>query len=204
MTPLQHRLKRAIDFVVAAAALTLLSPLLLMIAALVRSSSQGPVIFKQFRLGKGAKPFLIWKFRTMIADAPDVRNPDGSAYNAGDDPRVTRIGNVLRKTSLDEIPQLFNVLMGDMSLVGPRPDQVDQLKYYTEAEKRKLTVQPGITGLAQISGRNSISWEQRKRLDLEYIDRQSLKLDLAILGQTLPYVLLRRGIFVSTDSQGRG
>jgi lipopolysaccharide/colanic/teichoic acid biosynthesis glycosyltransferase len=108
--------------------------------------------------------------------------------------RVTRVGRFLRKTSLDELPQLFNVLRGDMSLVGPRPDQVDQLRCYTLTEKRKLLVKPGLTGLAQISGRNNISWQRRKALDVEYVDRQSFWLDLSILARTIPYVLLRRDI----------
>jgi lipopolysaccharide/colanic/teichoic acid biosynthesis glycosyltransferase len=135
----------------------------------------------------------------MYDNAPDARNPDGSAYTGEGDPRVTRLGSLLRKTSLDELPQLFNVLRGEMSLVGPRPDQLDQLRYYTETEKRKLNVKPGITGLAQISGRNNISWERRKALDVEYVDRQSFWLDLTILAKTLPYVLFRRD--VNTDVQ---
>jgi len=135
-----------------------------------------------------------------VTGAPDLRNPDGSAYSADNDPRVTRMGRFLRRTSLDEIPQLFNVVAGEMSLVGPRPDQVDQLRYYNAAERGKLSVKPGITGLAQVSGRNNISWEQRKRFDLEYVAGQSLTLDLRILLRTVPYVLLRKDIVVSTDS----
>jgi lipopolysaccharide/colanic/teichoic acid biosynthesis glycosyltransferase len=189
------------DIVLSATALSVASPLLIAIAVLVRATSRGPILFKQARLGKGGKPFRIWKFRTMITNAPDIRNADGSAYSGDDDPRVTWIGRILRKTSLDEIPQLFNVLFGSMSLVGPRPDQVDQLKYYTAAEKRKLEVQPGLTGLAQISGRNSISWEQRKRFDIQYVDQQSLRLDIAIMVKTVPYVLMRKDIFVSGKSE---
>ena len=130
----------------------------------------------------------------MIHNAPDLRNADGSAYTGEEDPRVTRVGRFLRRTSLDELPQFFNVFRGDMSLVGPRPDQVDQLRFYTETEKRKLNVKPGITGLAQINGRNNISWERRKALDVEYVDRQTFWLDLSILARTIPYVLQRKDI----------
>jgi lipopolysaccharide/colanic/teichoic acid biosynthesis glycosyltransferase len=128
----------------------------------------------------------------MIQDAPDLRNADGSAYSADNDPRVTRVGSFLRKTSLDELPQLFNVLHGDMTLVGPRPDQADQIRFYTKTDTRKLSVKPGLTGLAQIGGRNNISWERRKSLDVEYANRKSFWLDLRILAKTIPYVLLRK------------
>jgi lipopolysaccharide/colanic/teichoic acid biosynthesis glycosyltransferase len=130
----------------------------------------------------------------MYLNAPDIRNSDGSSYCGEDDPRVTPVGRVLRKISFDELPQLLNVIAGHMSLVGPRPDQADQLRFYSAEEKRKLCVRPGLTGLAQVSGRNSITWERRKALDLEYVNKQSFWLDLAILCKTLPYVLLRRGI----------
>jgi undecaprenyl phosphate N,N'-diacetylbacillosamine 1-phosphate transferase len=197
MTRLQRFVKRVLDLSLAGMGLLVLSPALFLVAALVALTSPGPVFFRQGRLGRGGQPYIIWKFRTMVDKAPDLRNKDGSAYNADDDPRVTKIGKFLRKTSIDELPQLLNVLTGEMSMVGPRPDQVDQLRYYTDAEKKKLLVKPGITGLAQISGRNSISWEQRKRFDLEYVDRQSVVLDLQILFRTIPYVLFRKDIFVS-------
>ena len=145
----------------------------------------GPVFFRQARLGQHGKPFQIFKFRSMKINAPDIRNEDGSAFSGDDDPRVTKLGKFLRKTSLDELPQFINVLWGQMSLVGPRPDQVDQIQYYTEHEKQKLLVKPGITGLAQISGRNSISWEQRKELDVSYSLNHSVLGDLAILVRTM-------------------
>ncbi len=131
------------------------------------------------------------------------RNPDGSAFAGETDPRVTPVGRILRRTSLDELPQLFNVLKGDMSLVGPRPDQVDQLRYYTDRERKKLEVRPGITGLAQISGRNSITWEQRKALDVEYVERKSFWLDLRILLKTLPYFILRKDIHTDAGSNAQ-
>jgi undecaprenyl phosphate N,N'-diacetylbacillosamine 1-phosphate transferase len=187
-------MSRVRDLLIASICLLALSPILLACAVGVRRSSPGPIFFRQRRLGLHGRPFYLLKFRSMIHNAPDLRNPDGSAYAGSDDPRVTPFGRFLRQTSLDELPQLFNVLRGDMSLVGPRPDQVDQIRFYTETEKRKLLVKPGITGLAQICGRNNITWEQRKALDVEYVDRQSFWVDLGILARTIPYVLLRKDI----------
>ena len=186
--------KRALDLAGCLIAMVLLAPVFALCVLLLRLSSRGPVFFSQLRLGRDGRPFRLLKFRSMYANSPDLRNPDGSAYTGADDPRVTPIGRFLRRTSLDELPQLINVLRGEMSLVGPRPDQVDQLRYYTRAEKRKLLVRPGLTGLAQISGRNSISWERRKALDVEYVDRQSLWLDCTILCKTVPYVLLAKHV----------
>jgi len=194
-------MKRLIDMLGAGVALALLSPLIAAVALAVKLTSSGPVIFRQRRLGRNGGPFDVYKFRSMRVDAPDVRNPDGSAFSGEDDPRVTAVGRFIRKTSLDELPQLLNVLLGDMSLVGPRPDQVDQIRFYDEAEKRKLLVKPGITGLAQISGRNDISWKMRKALDVRYVDERSLLLDLEILAKTIPYVLLRKGIHTGVSRQ---
>lgn len=185
---------RVRDLLIVSVLLLLLSPVLLLCALAVRRASPGPILFWQRRLGLHGRPFHLLKFRSMYHNAPDLRNADGSAYTGDDDPRVTRVGRFLRRTSLDELPQLLNVFRGDMSLVGPRPDQVDQLRFYAETEKRKLNVRPGITGLAQISGRNNITWERRKALDVEYVDRQSLWLDFSILAKTIPYVLLRKDI----------
>jgi undecaprenyl phosphate N,N'-diacetylbacillosamine 1-phosphate transferase len=187
-------LKRVIDLVVSSLLLGLLLPVGCVCALAVWITSPGPVIFRTRRLGKDARPFSLYKFRSMRVDAPDWRNPDGSTFNSDDDPRVTPVGRFLRKTSLDELPQLINVAIGQMSLVGPRPDQVDQLQYYTEWEKQRLRVKPGITGFAQISGRNAISWESRKSLDIEYLRRHSTWLDLTILLKTIPYVLRRAGV----------
>jgi lipopolysaccharide/colanic/teichoic acid biosynthesis glycosyltransferase len=192
--------KRMLDLILAGSALVLLLPLLALIGLAVRFSSEGPVLFRQDRLGKDGVPFRIMKFRTMRQNAPDVRNSDGSAHSSDSDPRVTALGRLLRRTSLDELPQLWNVVCGEMSLVGPRPDQLDQLRYYSAAERRKLAVRPGITGLAQIRGRNSIPWETRKQLDCEYVERWSLALDLSILFKTIPYVLLGRDIHEEPDA----
>lgn len=199
-------MKRLIDMLGAGVALVVLLPLIAAVALAIKLTSPdpfkgSPVIFRQRRLGLNGAPFDVYKFRSMAVNAPEIRNPDGSAFAGEDDPRVTAIGNFIRKTSLDELPQLFNVLMGDMSLVGPRPDQVDQIRFYDDQERRKLLVKPGITGLAQISGRNDISWKMRKALDVRYVEERSLMLDLEILLKTIPYVLLRKGIHSGVSPQ---
>ena len=194
-------MKRLIDMLGAGVALALLLPLVAAVALAIKLASPGPILFCQRRLGRNGEPFDLYKFRSMRVDAPDIRNPDGSAFSGNDDPRVTTIGRFIRKTSLDELPQLFNVLKGEMSLVGPRPDQVDQIRYYDDQERRKLLVKPGITGLAQISGRNEICWKMRKALDVRYVDDHSLLLDLEILARTIPYVLLRKGIHTGASPQ---
>jgi lipopolysaccharide/colanic/teichoic acid biosynthesis glycosyltransferase len=186
--------KRLLDVMISAIGLIVLSPLIAVCALMVRRGSPGPIMFSQPRLGLYGRPFRLWKFRTMHSGAREVRNSDGSAFVGDHDPRVTPAGRFLRATSFDELPQLWNVLRGDMSLVGPRPDQVDQRRFYTEAEKKKLDVKPGLTGLAQINGRNQIPWEKRKALDVEYVERRSMVLDLKILGKTIPYVCLRKNI----------
>ncbi|MBI4874395.1 MAG: sugar transferase [Acidobacteria bacterium] len=191
-------MKRMMDIAVCLAALPLAGPLLLLAALAVKLTSPGPVLFTQWRLGRDGVRFRLLKLRSMAVDAPDLRNPDGSAFSGDRDPRVTPVGRFLRRTSLDELPQLLNVLRGEMSLVGPRPDQVDQLRFYTPAERRKLLVQPGLTGLAQIGGRNTISWTERKALDVEYVDRQSFRLDCAILWRTIPCVLFGKNLNTSS------
>jgi len=197
MTASQETTKRIIDIVVSGVALVLLCPLFVIIAIAILIDSPGKVLLTQERSGRGGISFTLFKFRTMFENAPDLRNADGSTYNSLDDPRVTNMGRFLRITSLDELPQLFNVLAGEMSLVGPRPDLVDQARYYGADEWRRLVVKPGITGLAQINGRNVISWAARTRLDLEYVDRQSVSLDLKILWRTAGCVLSRRDIFIT-------
>ena len=187
--------KRLLDVAVAAAALAGLAPLLGVIALAVRADSAGPVLYRAARVGRGGRSFPMLKFRTMVANAPDVRNADGSTYSGADDPRVTSLGRWLRRTSLDELPQLWNVLRGDMSLVGPRPDLPDQTRHYSPADWRRLAVRPGITGLAQVSGRNGLSWHDRRALDVEYVDAMSLALDARILLRTLPLVASSRGVF---------
>jgi len=196
MSRAQEFVKRSFDLLVSSTALVLFSPLLLLIALAIGIDShfQSAVLFRQQRLGRNGASFRLYKFRTMFPDAADIRNSDGSSFNAAHDDRVTRVGAFLRSTSLDELPQLFNILIGQMSLVGPRPDLVDQAQYYSGDEWRRNLVKPGITGLAQTSGRNSISWAARKQIDLEYVANQSIRLDLKILLRTIPCVLRTRDI----------
>jgi lipopolysaccharide/colanic/teichoic acid biosynthesis glycosyltransferase len=196
----QIALKRIIDIAGAFTGLLLLSPILLLIALAVRLTSRGPVLFRQQRLGKGGTPFTLYKFRTIHHLAPRVVAPDGSMILQKNDSRLTSIGAPLRTYSLDELPQLFNVLKGDMSLVGPRPDEVIHLPHYGAMERCKLEVKPGLTSLAMVNGRNSIPWAERTRWEVQYLDNWSLWLDLKILLRTVPVVLLRRGVY-NKDSE---
>jgi undecaprenyl phosphate N,N'-diacetylbacillosamine 1-phosphate transferase len=194
--------KRAVDLVVASLALVVLAPLVVLIGAAVKLSSPGPILFRQARLGKGGVPFTLYKFRTMRRDAPAVRNQDGSAFVGEGDPRLTRAGRFLRDYTLDEIPQLFNVLRGQMSVVGPRPDLVEQLGLYDDLMRRKLEVKPGMVCLSLVHGRNSLSWHRRAELDVYYVDHSSLRLDAEIFLKGCAAVLLRRGVYYPEDYKG--
>jgi exopolysaccharide biosynthesis polyprenyl glycosylphosphotransferase len=194
-------LKRAVDVAAAAAGLVLLSPLLAAIALAVRLDGPGPVLFRQARHGRGGTRFRIVKFRTMAPGAeagrPDELNDldGGPLFKAHEDPRVTRVGRVLRRTSLDELPQLWNVLRGDMSLVGPRPFVIDESERITGWAGRRLDITPGITGLWQVSGRSDVPFAEMVRLDYIYVTNWSLWWDAKILLRTLPAVLRRRGAY---------
>lgn len=181
-------MKRLFDLTVAAVLLLVLSPVLLITAYLIRQKLGSPVIFKQERPGLHGKIFYLYKFRSMT----DERDENGELLP--DDVRLTAFGNLVRKTSLDELPQLFNVLKGDISLVGPRPLLKEYLPLYTEEQARRHNVKPGITGWAQVNGRNAISWEEKFRLDVWYVDHQSFWLDLKILYMTLMKVVRSEGI----------
>jgi undecaprenyl phosphate N,N'-diacetylbacillosamine 1-phosphate transferase len=187
--------KRALDVILSLLALVLLAPLFILIAILVRLTSPGPALFRQQRLGRHGVPFTCLKFRTMYVNAPDIRNADGSTFNADNDPRVTAVGNFLRKTTLDELPQFINVLRGEMSVVGPRADPLDVLQAYSEQEKKRLEVKPGMTGWAFIHGRNTVPLPRRRELDVEYVENYSIGLDVQILLRTIPFVLLRKGVY---------
>jgi lipopolysaccharide/colanic/teichoic acid biosynthesis glycosyltransferase len=178
------------DVLLASLLLILLLPVMVVLAIAVILTSPGEVIFRQDRVGKGGRPFVICKFRTMTQDAP--RSALGS-YAYRDDPRITRVGRLLRRTSLDELPQLLNILKGDMSIVGPRPDLPHHVEKYTDFQRRRLQARPGVTGWAQVSGRNDLSWEERIKLDVEYIERWSLLLDLTVILKTFGVVLSGRG-----------
>jgi lipopolysaccharide/colanic/teichoic acid biosynthesis glycosyltransferase len=181
-------LKRAIDIIVASIALVVALPALMLVALLVRRKLGSPVFFRQQRPGLGGKPFELLKFRTML----DARCETGDLLP--DAQRLTLFGRWLRKTSLDEFPELWNVLRGDMSLVGPRPLLMQYLPLYTPEQARRHEVRPGITGWAQVNGRNAISWEERFDFDVWYVDHHSFWLDVKILGLTCRQVLSQRGI----------
>ncbi len=181
-------LKRSFDIVIAAIVLLLASPLLLLVAIAVRVNLGAPVLFRQRRPGLRGRPFTMVKFRTMR----DAVGRDGRALPDAD--RLTPFGKLLRSTSLDELPELWNVLRGDMSLVGPRPLLMEYLDRYTPEQARRHDVRPGVTGWAQVHGRNAVSWEERFRLDVWYVEHQSLRLDLQILVRTFNTVLRRTGV----------
>jgi lipopolysaccharide/colanic/teichoic acid biosynthesis glycosyltransferase len=172
---------RALDFAIAAVALVLLSPVLLVAAVAIRLGSLGPVIYRQRRVGKDGREFELLKLRTMVQGSDPV---GVGKVVARDDPRVTAAGRLLRRTSLDEIPNLVNVLRGEMAIVGPRPTIPAQVQDYTPRQHRRHEVRPGLTGWAQVQGRAGIPWEDRIELDVEYVDRRSLALDLRILVKT--------------------
>lgn len=181
-------IKRILDLILSLMALILLMPLMIIIGILVRINLGSPIIFKQKRPGKNEKIFTLYKFRTMT----DKRDIDGNLLP--DEYRLTKFGKFLRSTSLDELPELINIIKGDMAIVGPRPLLVEYLPYYTEEEKHRHDVRPGLTGLAQVNGRNAISWEEKFLEDLEYIKNISVKNDIKIIFKTVGKVFKRDGI----------
>jgi len=198
--PAQMALKRGFDIVTAGVALWLLAPLLLIVAALIKLTSRGPVLFRQQRVGLYGRPFRMLKFRTMVANAEALKatleaqnEMDGPVFKIKKDPRITPIGRFLRKYSIDELPQLVNVLRGDMSVVGPRPPLPAEVLRYEPWQRRRLSTRPGLTCIWQVSGRNEISFEQWMYMDLQYIDNWSLSKDLALILKTFPVVLLGKG-----------
>ena len=186
---IQLILKRLIDILLSLIGLILLVIPFGIIALAIKLDSKGPVFFRQARVGKKGRSFKVWKFRTMIQDA---QSKGLGVTVAEDDDRITRVGRFLRNLGLDELPQLINVLVGDMSLVGPRPTLAYQVDHYDDFQRRRLEVRPGITSLAVVSGRNALCWEERIKLDVWYIDHWSLRLDLSILFRTLWKVLVTR------------
>lgn len=192
MEPVGGRAKRALDLAVAIPVTIALSPLLAGIALWVRRDSPGPAFFRQERIGFAGRPFRVLKFRTMVVGAEGMGA--GLAVTDGDS-RITRAGAVLRRLSLDELPQLWNILTGDMSLVGPRPTVASQVERYDDRQRRRLLARPGLTGLAQVSGRNAIPWSQRIEIDIDYIERWSMRRDLLVLARTALVVLGREGTY---------
>jgi lipopolysaccharide/colanic/teichoic acid biosynthesis glycosyltransferase len=194
------RWKRALDIVGAGFGLLLFSPVMAIIAIAIKLSSPGPVLFKQQRAGLAGKVFEIYKFRSMCTDAEarkkdlmKLNEQDGPAFKIKSDPRVTRIGKLIRVTSLDELPQLWNVIRGEMSLVGPRPLPIDEASAADQWQQRRLEVTPGLTCIWQIKGRSEVTFDEWVRMDINYIRRRNIRHDLSILAQTIPAVLLRKG-----------
>ena len=190
--PFYHVVKRLFDIVASACGLILLSPLFLFLVIKIRSEDGGPAFYSQERIGKNEKPFKMWKFRSMVVDADkmldkleDQNEIDGAMFKIKDDPRVTRIGHVIRKYSLDELPQLWNVLIGDMSLVGPRPPLPSEVEEYTDYDKQRLTVMPGCTGLWQVTRRSEADFDEMVWLDIVYINHSGAWEDLKLIIKTV-------------------
>lgn len=191
-----HTVKRGFDILASGVALVLLSPLFGVLTVKIKKEDGGPAFYSQTRIGKNGKPFKMWKFRSMIVNADKMvkqleeqNEIDGAMFKIKDDPRVTKIGHVIRKYSLDELPQLWNVLKGDMSLVGPRPPLPMEVADYTDYDKLRLTVTPGCTGLWQVTKRNDADFDEMVELDLEYINKSSLWFDFKILLKTIGVVI---------------
>jgi lipopolysaccharide/colanic/teichoic acid biosynthesis glycosyltransferase len=192
-------LSRAFDVVLAAALFVLTLPLLVLAAIAIRLESRGPVFYRQLRVGRDGEPFELWKLRTMV---PGAESMGAGIYVLEGDPRITRTGRLLRRFSLDELPNLVNVLKGDMAIVGPRPTVQEQVDRYTERQRRRLEVKPGITGWAQINGRTSLSWPKRIELDVWYVEHRSLRLDVQILVKTARMLATGHGLYSEDLTQG--
>ncbi|MHC4508955.1 MAG: sugar transferase [Planctomycetota bacterium] len=184
-------LKRGCDIFVCLSVLILTWPILAAIAIVIRLESEGPAVFRQQRAGKNGKPFIFYKFRTMRVDA----DPFGPSPKSGKDPRLTRVGRILREYSLDELPQLINILRGDMSVVGPRPLYLSQIPEWSERQKRRLLVKPGLTGLAQVSGRAQLTREEKLELDVRYVETAGFLTDMKIMLATIAHVLKRKSVY---------
>jgi exopolysaccharide biosynthesis polyprenyl glycosylphosphotransferase len=199
---LYYCLKRGTDVTVALALLALFTPIIPVVAVLIKLDSPGPIFFRQRRVGRNGKMFNFYKFRSMVTGAENVigalrplSGVDGPVFKIKDDPRVTRVGRFLRRSSLDELPQLINVLRGDMSIVGPRPNLPSEVSQYLPWQKRRLDVTPGITCFWQIAGRSHIGFQEWMRLDLEYVRKRSYVTDIKIMFKTVPAVIARKGAY---------
>ncbi len=195
--------KRALDLFIAGSLLILLSPLILLLSVLIKFPDRGPILYSSNRVGKWGKEFQFYKFRTMCQNADKLKEnlliyneyKDRKTFKMKKDPRITYLGAILRKTSLDELPQLWNVIKGEMSLVGPRPHLPIEVAKYTIEERRRLAITPGITCIWQVSGRSEIPFEEQMQLDLKYIESQSFWFDMKILLQTIPAVIFGKGAY---------
>jgi undecaprenyl phosphate N,N'-diacetylbacillosamine 1-phosphate transferase len=197
----KNHLKRTFDILFALIGLIFWIPILLIIGLLIYVEDKGSIFYNAPRLGKDGKVFKMYKFRSMKMNAPDLRNEDGSTFNAEDDPRLTRIGRFIRKTSLDETPQLLNIIKGDMSIIGPRPDLPEHMIQYIGNESRKLEIRPGVTGYNQAYFRNTVPWKERIQKDIYYIDNLSFWLDIKIFYKTAISVLKREDVYISDNDK---
>ncbi|MBR0404906.1 MAG: sugar transferase [Eggerthellaceae bacterium] len=196
--------KRACDIAISLVALPVVGVATAVCGAAIKAEDGGPVFYNAPRVGRGGGEFTMFKLRSMKEDAPDLVMEDGSTYNGADDPRMTRVGAFMRKTSLDELPQFLNVLKGDMSVVGPRPDLAREAELYEGDEVRKLSVRPGITGYAAVYGRNSLPWHERLALDVYYVDRVSLGMDAKVFAKTFSTVFGQEGVYVDGEACADG
>jgi lipopolysaccharide/colanic/teichoic acid biosynthesis glycosyltransferase len=194
-----HKASRALDLLVASLVLVVASPLLAVAAILIKLESRGPVFYRQRRVGRAGEPFELWKLRTMV---PGAESMGAGIYVVEGDTRITRVGRVLRRFSLDELPNLVNVIKGEMAVVGPRPTVQEQVDRYTERQRRRLEVSPGITGWAQVKGRASLPWPERIELDVWYVEHRSLSLDLRILAKTVRLLATGHGLYSDELKQG--
>lgn len=192
----QHFVKRILDIAVGVIALPFILLLVVVLGPIIYFEDRGPIFYNAPRVGKNGKLFVMYKFRSMKVNAPDLTMPDGSTYNGADDPRMTKIGAFMRKTSLDEFPQFLNVLIGNMSFIGPRPDLQRETELYEGDEGDKLLVKPGITGYAAAYGRNSLPWHDRLAMDVYYVHHISLAFDLKIFLHTFVTVFKQEGVYV--------
>ena len=192
-------MSRALDVALSAALLLITSPLLALAAIVIRLESRGPVFYRQLRVGRAGEPFQLWKLRTMV---PGAESMGAGIYVLEGDPRITRTGRLLRRFSLDELPNLVNVLKGDMAIVGPRPTVQEQVDRYTDRQRRRLEVKPGITGWAQVNGRTSLSWPERIELDVWYVEHRSMRLDIRILTKTARMLATGHGLYSEDLTQG--
>lgn len=200
--PFYHGLKRIFDFLASAVALILLSPLFLILAIKIKAEDGGPVFYSQIRIGKDEKPFRIYKFRSMVVNAEKMKKDlleknevEGAMFKMHDDPRITKVGKFIRAHSLDELPQLWNVLIGNMSLVGPRPPLPKEVEMYSDYDKQRLLVKPGCSGLWQATSRNAADFDEMVQLDIEYINRSNIFFDLWIIFKTIGVIFHPNGMY---------
>ena len=196
-----HFFKRLFDLIIAILALPLILLLIAILGPIIYFEDKGPVFYNAPRVGKDGKEFIMYKFRSMKVNAPDLTMADGSTYNGADDPRMTKIGAFMRRTSLDEFPQFLNVLIGNMSIIGPRPDLKRETELYEGNEGEKLLVKPGITGYAAAYGRNSLPWHDRLKMDVHYVHNISFAFDVKIFFKTITTVFKQEGVYVEQEEK---